>query len=147
MTVHDLDILQLGARGYCCAQIIIKMALRLWDEENPMLVRASGALCQGITGDGVCGAFTGAACLLGCYAAKGDDQEKEDERLQLMLTELWQWFTEHCAQRHSGHACKDIVPDGQIHPEVCGGLVSACYNKALELLAINGFDPEYPNDR
>ncbi len=147
MAVYDLDILQLGARGYCCAQIIIKMALHLWGEENPLLVRASGALCEGIHGEGICGAFSGAACLLGCYAAKGDDQEEKDERLQLMLSELWQWFCEYCAESHSGTACKDIVSDGRIDPEVCGGLVEACYTKALELLVANGFDPEYRDDR
>ncbi|PIE64881.1 MAG: hypothetical protein CSA26_05990 [Desulfobacterales bacterium] len=147
MSAYDLDILQLGAQGYCCAQIILKMGLRLWGEENSMLVRASGALCRGIAGNGICGAFIGAACLLGCFAAKGNDQEEEDERLQLMLSDLWQWFDEYCAKRHPGHTCRDIVPDGRINPEVCGGLVSACYGKALELLAANGFDPEYCNDR
>ena len=147
MNSYDLDILQLAARGYCCSQIVVKMGLDLYGEENPSLIRAMAGLCRGIDGEGSCGVLTGGACLLGCYGGKGEETEEEDERLPLMLSELQQWFSTHCQTRFSGISCREIVPDGTIDAGICGGLVRDCYAKCLELLIDNGFDPEHPHDR
>ncbi len=142
MNEYDLDILRLAGEGYCCSQIVMKLALEMQGVENPGLVRAIAGLCHGFPAfDGTCGTVTGAACLLAYYSAKGRSDQEEDERLPLMLSELSDWFKEYCSTRFNGIRCADIVRDGQPDTTVCGGLVSECYGKALTLLVENGFDP------
>lgn len=147
MNEYDLDILRLAGEGYCCSQIVMKMALEMQGVENPGLVRAIGGLCHGFPMlYGACGTVTGAACMLAYYSAKGRRDDEEDERLPLMLTELSDWFRDYCATRFTGIRCADIVPDGQPDTVVCGGLVSECYGRALAILVENGFDPGESND-
>ncbi len=142
MNEYDLDILKLAGQGYCCSQIIIQMALDVQGVQNPGLIRAMSGLCEGITGSrGTCGALAGAAALLGYYAGKGSVDETENERLPLMLSELSQWFEGHCSGSFGGIRCMDIVGEGEPDSAVCGGLISACYGRALTLLVENGFDP------
>ncbi|WP_435548235.1 C-GCAxxG-C-C family protein [Desulfobacterium sp. N47] len=86
-------LLQLAGRGYCCSQVLIILSLEAQGKKNPDLVRAMSGLCMGAAGSGnTCGIFTGAACILALYGAKGDDNEKENEKLPLMYSELSEWF-------------------------------------------------------
>lgn len=144
---YDLDILQLAGKGYCCSQIILKLGLELTGEQNPSLIRASAALCNGISGSATCGALTGAACLISYHAGKGSDHQPENEQLPLMLAELSSWFDGYCGERFSGTRCSDIVPEGNVNPMICGGLVTDCFGAALTILTENGFDPHQINDR
>lgn len=147
MNEYDLDILRLAGAGYCCSQIIVQLGLEAQGVENPGLVRAIAGLCHGFPETkGVCGAATGAACLLAYYGGKGTVDEEESDRLPLMLAELSDWFKEYSASRFSGITCSDIVEDGEIDTIICGGLVSECYGKALSILVDNGFDPGNPRD-
>ena len=142
MNEYDLDILRLGGQGYCCSQILLLLALELQDRSNPGLVRAMHGLCDGFpNGRGVCGAASGAACLIGYYAGKGGERQA-DEKLPLMLDELGEWFEAKCSQRFSGISCSDITGQGKPDKTVCGELISESYAKAMTLLIENGFSPE-----
>ncbi len=142
MNEYDLDILRLHTQGFCCAQIIVQMALEMQGVENPGLVRAMSGLCVGFSSpQGACGALTGAACLVAFYAGKGTAAEEADDRLPLMLSELSEWFEEYATARFGGISCSAIVPDGRPDASVCGGLVSECYGKVLTILVENGIDP------
>ena len=146
MNEYDIDILRLAGGGYCCSQILMKLALEVQGVENPGLVRAVAGLCHGFPEmDGACGAVTGAACLLAYYGGKGTADEEESNRLPLMLSELSDWFKEYSRSRFSGIKCSDIVEGGKIDTVICGGLVSECYGKAMTILMENGFDPGSPN--
>lgn len=147
MNDYDLDILRLHTQGFCCAQIIVQMALEMQGVENPGLVRAISGLCVGFSSpQGACGALTGAACLIAYYAGKGAVAEEADDRLPLMLSELSEWFEEYATARFGGISCSAIVPDGRPDASVCGGLVSECYGKALTILVENGIDPSAARD-
>lgn len=147
MNDYDLDILRLHTQGFCCAQIIVQMALEMQGVENPGLVRAMSGLCVGFSSpQGACGALTGAACLIAYYAGKGAAAEEADDRLPLMLSELSEWFEEYATARFGGISCSAIVPDGRPDASVCGELVSECYGKALTILVENGIDPSAARD-
>ena len=142
MNEYDLDILRLHTQGFCCAQIIVQMALEMQGVENSGLVRAMSGLCVGFASpQGACGALTGGACLVAYYAGKGSAAEEADDRLPLMLSELAEWFEEYATARFGGISCSAIVPDGRPDATVCGGLVSECYGKVLTILVENGIDP------
>ena len=147
MNEYDLDILRLHSQGFCCAQIVVQMALEMQGVENPGLVRAMSGLCVGFSSpQGACGALTGAACLIAYYAGKGSTQEEADDRLPLMLSELAEWFEGYATERFGGIGCSTIVPDGKPDASVCGGLVSECYGKVLSILVENGIDPGSPHE-
>jgi hypothetical protein len=139
----DLRLLQLAHQGYHCSQIIIRLGLEARGEDNPGLVRAMAGLAYGCgAGRGGCGALSGAACLLGLYAGKGADDEREDERLTLMLQELSDWFAERLGPECVGVTCEAILGDDTpaAARQKCGSLVADSYAKAMELLAANGFE-------
>ncbi len=142
MNEYDLDIVRLAGQGYCCSQIVLQLALEVQGETNNGLIRAMAALCHGFPGNkGVCGALTGAGCLLAYYAGKGSSEEEEDKRLPLMLDELGDWFGEFCTERSHSIFCQDIVPGAKPDTTTCGTLLSTCYGKAMTILLENGFDP------
>jgi hypothetical protein len=147
MNEYAVDILRLASQGYCCAQIVLQLALELQGRENPGLIRAVSALCHGFPNtDGACGALSGAACLLGLYAGKGGQDEEEHERQPLMLAELSEWFAGYTSQRSIGIICSEIVGDGKPDTSICGSLISDCYRQAMTILVGNGFDPTDSDD-
>jgi len=138
-----LSILPLAQKGYCCSQIILLLGLEAQGTENPALIRAISGLCHGIGGAGqTCGALSGAACLLGLYAGKGQQSEVEHERLALMLESLAQWFAEYTSG-FGGTACTDILGESatQPDPNICGRLIADTMDQTLTILVDNGFDP------
>lgn len=142
MNEYALDILRLAGQGYCCSQILLLMALELQDKRNPGLIRALQGLCDGFPrGKGVCGAATGAACLISYYAGKGGDRQA-DKNLPLMLDQFAEWFEEQCSPRFSGISCRDITGDAQPDKVICGELIGQSYANAMGLLIENGFRPE-----
>jgi len=147
MSDYDLDIVKLAHEGYCCAQIIVQMALELQGTSNPGLIRAMTGLCHGEVGtQGVCGAYGGAACLIAYYGGKGSATQTVHERLPLMLAELADWFNGYTVHRFGGPNCGDIVGDGEPDRSVCGGLVGECYGRAMAILTENGIDPTVLQD-
>jgi C_GCAxxG_C_C family probable redox protein len=131
----------LKAKGYCCAQMILILALEAQGKANADLVRSMGGLCFGINGCGeVCGALSGGACLISLYAGKGGDEEEHDERYQKIMDEFVAWFKEAAEDEYGGTRCDEILekfPDRSI----CGKIVSDTYGKCMDILVSNGFDP------
>ena len=86
-------LMGLKAGGFCCAQIILILALEAQGKTNADLVRSMGGLCFGINGSGeVCGALSGGACLISLYAGKGSGEEAPDDRYTAMAGESVDWF-------------------------------------------------------
>lgn len=141
--MDDLEVMQeMKSQGFVCSQIILKMGLDLLGKENPDLVKAMQGLAGGLgyTGD-VCGTLTGAVCLLGLYAGKGQPEDQDDPRLLFMVEDLVKWFKQEYIPVYGGIHCANIVnDDGQKMAARCPQIIAATYQKVKELLVENGFD-------
>lgn len=135
-------IKELKDQGFYCSQILIMMGLELQGKSNPDLVRSMQSLAGGIGFNGnLCGALTGSACLLGLYAGKGRIEEEKDEKLDLMLNELVDWFKQTIGSRYSGIDCDKILEmDTANIPHRCPGIILSAYQKAKDLLVDYGFE-------
>ncbi len=136
-----LQLIRLKSKGFCCAQIILIMALEAQGKTNPDLVRSMGGLCFGINGSGeVCGALSGGACLISLYSGKGSEAEEADALRQSMLDELVDWFRAAADSEYGGTRCNDILARFPNHGK-CGQIVADTYGKCMEILVGHGFDP------
>ena len=142
MNDYDLEIIRLAGSGYCCAQIVIKLGLGLHGGDNPGLVKAVSGLCYGISGNGACGALSGAACLIGYFGCKNSDTARDNEKLLVMLEELYRWFESHATATYGGVCCHEITGGKEAEPSVCGTLVSDCFARAVSILQQHGIDFE-----
>lgn len=141
--MDEMDrMLELRRQGFFCSQILLIMGMELQGKENPDLLRAVHALAGGIGFSGeVCGALTGAACLLGLYAGKGAPEQEEDPRLMFMAEDLVRWFKAEYGAQYGGINCADLVGDSSRNMGTrCPVFVLGAYQKAKELLVENGFD-------
>jgi hypothetical protein len=134
---------ELYVKGYNCAQIVMIGGLRLMGRDNPDLVRAMGGLVHGVGDSGeICGAISGAACLVSLHMGKGLDDERPHPDGMLIMDELIGWFREEMC---GGGAitCSALIDDpGRVmHGRLCGRLLGACLHKAAQLLAQYGVDP------
>jgi hypothetical protein len=144
MDDHQIRMMQLGAKGYVCSQILVKMMLELRDEENPSLVRAMAGPGYGCaTGSATCGALMGGCCALALYVAKGSDSETPSEKLPLMLIALTEWFTDQVGGQHRGITCDEIVGEGGPlkSQQTCAGIVADTFVQINTILVENGIDP------
>ncbi len=133
-------LMKLKAKGFCCAQILLILALEEQGKSNADLVRSMGGLCFGIHGNGeVCGALTGGACLLSLYAGKGSEEEEAYDRYGAMAADLTDWF-QAAAGVYGGTRCDDILEKSP-NFSMCGQIVTDAYEKCMEILSSNGFDP------
>jgi C_GCAxxG_C_C family probable redox protein len=141
--MDELDqIKELKAQGYFCSQIIMLMGLELQGKENPDLIKAMNSLAGGIGFTGhLCGALTGAAAWMGLYAGKGSAAEEHDDRLDLMLLDLVDWFKAEVGQKYNGIDCDLILENNRANiPARCPGIVQSVFQKAKELLVEYGYD-------
>ena len=137
-----LRMLELAGQGFHCSQILLSLGLEAQGKRNPDLIRAMEGLAGGIgfCGD-VCGVLTGGACLLALYAGRGTSEEEDHPKLNLMINELVEWFSENYAERYGGIHCNDILGnDPANQPARCPGIVVQTYEKVKSLLLENGFD-------
>ena len=135
------SLIRLKSQGFCCAQIILIMALEAQGKSNVDLVRSMGGLCFGIGGSGeACGALSGGACLLSLYAGKGSGEEVADERRQAMLADLVAWFRGKADHDYGGTRC-DAILERFPKNAICGRIVAETYGQCLEILGRHGFDP------
>jgi hypothetical protein len=136
-----LQLIRLRAKGFCCAQIVVILALEAQGRTNDDLVRSMAGLCFGLhRGDEVCGALSGGACLIALYAGKGNEGETPDDRYVTMMEEFVDWFRSVAAGQYGGTRCDEILekfPDRSI----CGRIVGETYEKCMEILVGHGFDP------
>ncbi|MDR0826795.1 MAG: C-GCAxxG-C-C family protein [Desulfovibrio sp.] len=139
----QMMLLELSGKGYSCAQMVMIGGLRLMGRENPDLVRAMGGLAHGVGGCGeICGALSGAVCLISLHSGKGLDHEEPHLDHLLIMDELIEWFrADLCGG--GGISCAEILdtPDRVMNRMLCGRLVGGAWTKAVELLAGYGIDP------
>lgn len=137
-----LRMLELSSQGFHCSQILIRLGLEAQGKENPDLVRAMEGLAGGVgfCGD-TCGALTGGACLLALYAGRGLPGEEPDPRLNLMISELHEWFSDEFASCYGGIHCSQILDDDPANQRArCPGIVTRTYDKVTSLLLDHDFD-------
>ncbi len=142
MTDEMIRMIQLAGQGFYCSQILLLMGLEAQGKSNPDLIRSMSGLAGGLgfSGD-TCGALTGGACLLGLYAGRGTSDEQEDERLNLMISELVDWFSERFGKLYGGIRCEVILGDDAGNRSArCPTLVFETYEKVKALLLENDFD-------
>ena len=79
-----------------------------------------------------------------CWAStpvKGLPEEPEDEKLNLMISELVDWFAEEFGKLHGGIRCETILGDDpRSRSTKCPNLVFGTYEKVKALLVEYGFD-------
>jgi len=135
-----LEMVRLKARGYCCTQIILILALKAQGKTNADLVRSMGGLCYGVNWGGeVCGALSGGACLISLYTGKGADVEIPHDQHLVMIGEFVEWFIIAADEKYGGTRCHEILekfPDRSI----CSLIVADTYKKCMDILVKNGFD-------
>jgi len=142
-----LRIMQLAAQGFCCSQIMIKLALEDMGEENVPLVRAMAGLCEGSGAGDLCGIAGGGACVLALYAGKGSVDEETLDRFPLLLSQFMDWFKESSTS-WGGIRCDEIVAfHGGRKPEVCGNIMLRARETLLGILTENNIDPSLPKEQ
>ncbi len=143
MNEETFRMITLAGQGFYCSQILVSLALEAQGKNNPDLLRAMAGLAGGLgfTGD-TCGALTGGACVLGLYAGKGLPEESENEKLNLMISDLVDWFTAEFGKLHGGIRCETILGDDPRNRATkCPALTIGTYEKVKALLLEHGFDP------
>lgn len=137
-----IRMVELAQKGFYCSQILLQLGLEAQGKENPDLIRTMAALAGGLgfSGD-VCGALTGGACLLGLFAGRGTAEEEEDPRLNIMVNDLLDWFSEEYGHTYGGIHCENILGDDPRNRSVrCPSLVMGVHEKVKALLADSGFE-------
>lgn len=136
-------MLELSGQGFHCSQILMSLGLEAQGKSNPDLIRAMAGLAGGVGFCGeTCGALTGGACLIALYAGRGTPDEEDHPRLNLMISELVEWFAQEYTACYGGILCKEILgedPKNQL--ERCPDIVKRTYEAVKSLLVENGFDP------
>ena len=135
---------RLSSAGYCCAQIMMKMALEDEETKNEDLIRALNGLCMGIGSEQkTCGVLTGGIAVLGLYAGKGNDREYPSTSYTEMVDEFTEWFRGEFGSTE----CADLigvcsVMDYQTNQEYrlkCGDTLIKSFKKIQEVLQGHGF--------
>ena len=139
------QMFKLTNAGFCCAQIMVKMALDEEGLENADLLRAINGFCMGIgSTQKTCGVLSGGIAILGLYAGKGTDTEYPKLEFTGMMDEYTGWF-----QKEFGNTqCQDIIgactiTDFQTHQEYrlkCGDILMKSFQKIQEILQKNNFE-------
>lgn len=136
-------IAQLNMQGFHCSQILMILGLERLEKSNPDLVRAMSGLAGGMGFCGkTCGTLTGAVCLLGLFAGRGDVEERETRHLNIMIEKLLDWFEERFGKEYGGTECSLILNNDPWNRITrCPSLVTETYMKSIELLEDAGFLP------
>lgn len=141
--MNDLNqVIELKQQGFFCSQILVLLGLKLQGKTNPDLIKSVQALAGGLGFSGnVCGALTGGACLLGLYAGKGKPEEEIDERLDLMVLSLVEWFEATTGAKYNGINCDQILEGSKANISIrCPDIVNDVFQKSKELLVEYGFN-------
>lgn len=124
---------ELLREGKCCSVALVQMALERQGSENKALLDAASALCQGVRCSRLCGALTGAACMMSIIAPAHANA--------LMVPELAEWFAETMQERYGGADCGDILGGDPLNKTArCPSVIEATYLKATEILERHGYE-------
>lgn len=146
MTDSQMLALEMGSKGYSCAQIVLGGALRYLGRDNPDLIRAAAGLAQGGGSSGeLCGALSGGLCLLGLHLGKGLDAELPHPDEQLIYNSLVEWFrqTHGAGGKITCDAILGLAPGEAcvMQQGLCGQIVASVMDYAVKLLVECGIDP------
>ena len=123
---------QLLLEGKCCSSAIVQLGLEIKGEENSQLVQAVSGLCHGVHGMLICGALTGAACMMNLLDPKNANTK--------MIPELVEWFKATYGEKYGGINCADIVEDMPVNSKIrCPPLIEATYLEAKRILSSYGY--------
>ena len=118
-------------KGYCCSSAIISVGLYHRGSENPELIEAMKGLRKGMGSGLVCGALSGAACMMSLLswqiAGAGG------------LLELTHWFNEVYGSKYGGINCQDILKGGYMEKHVCFHIIEETYKQAKQILTAYGY--------
>jgi len=136
-------VFKLSASGYCCTQIMLKMALDDEGTENDDLIKSVNGLCNGIGGkQRTCGILIGGAMILGLYGGKGKEEESYKDNYGHMVHEFIDWFEDEFGSMD----CVDIIgvkkfDDGEnSYMLKCGDTIIKSYEKVIQILNENGYE-------
>jgi C_GCAxxG_C_C family probable redox protein len=137
-------ILNLTNKGYCCSQIMLKLALEEEEKENPDLIRAVNGLCNGIGNEQkTCGVLTGGIGILGLYAGKGEDQDYAKTGYSSMIRQFIEWFE----SEFNSLDCSDLIgftkftdDHDQSYLMKCGNILTKSYFKIRQILEEYGYE-------
>lgn len=135
-------MLQLAGEGFHCSEVLLFMGLEAQGKTNPDVIRAISGLAGGFGFSGqTCGALTGGACLLGLYAGRGASEELQSEAINIMISELVEWFSLKFGEQYGGILCRDITEDDPRNPHArCPRIVASVHRKVKSLLSEHGYD-------
>lgn len=145
MKETGFQMFKLSNAGYCCAQIMMKMALDAEEKENEDLIRAMNGLCMGIgSSQKTCGVLTGGIAVLGLYAGKGNDLEFSKTGYSEMVDEFTEWFRDEfssteCADLIGVCSVKDYLTNQEYRLK-CGDTLIKSYEKIQEILQAHDFE-------
>jgi len=143
MDEKAFELFKLVSEGYCCSQIMLKLALDMEELENDDLLRVVRGLCKGIGGSQkTCGVLTGGIGIFGLYAAKGKADEWNKDNYGSMVKDYMDWFE----QRFKSTECVDLIgvyqftdENNQTYPVKCGDILLESFEKVVEILQDNGY--------
>ena len=142
LTTDEMRMLQRVQQGFHCSEILLFAGLEAQGKTNPDLIKAMSALAGGVGFSGeICGALTGGACLLGLYNGRGHEKENADPRINIMVSELMDWFSSKYGTQYGGIRCREITEDdSRNQPQRCPRIVAGVLKKVKLLLQQNGLE-------
>lgn len=136
-------IFKLSASGFCCTQIMLKLALEDEESENNDLIRAVQGLCKGIgNSQKTCGVLSGGVGVLGLYAGKGNEKEFAKDNFSHMLDKYCEWFEDEFKTTE----CQQLIgitkfeSEDQSYQVKCGDIMVKSYAKIYEILSEYGYE-------
>ncbi|MDR1607114.1 MAG: C-GCAxxG-C-C family protein [Deltaproteobacteria bacterium] len=144
----QVAVLEMAAKGFSCAQIVVLLGLRVMGRENPDLTRAMAGLAMGASSGDICGALTGGLCLLSLHTSKGLEDERPLPIARSLMGGLVKWFKFDELKGEVKPDCLRIFEkngqqfDANANPtESCADLVIHTWQKVMSLLVENQIDP------
>ena len=123
--------------GYRCSQIMIWMSMEMRGINDPFILRAMGALQNGMCSQRTCGTLTGGVCALSSYFARGPG-DREPTDYKELAQEFVTWFEEE----YGSLDCMDLGgPEGERMLQFCPGLMERSFEKIIAILEAHGIDP------
>lgn len=145
MAEESFRIAELLLEGFKCSHILMRLALEAQGRENPDLVRAMSGLALGMGQGFNCGALSAGCCVIGYYAGRGGEDEREHPDFAAMLDDFTGWFNAAMTDRYGGINCADIMKfDEKLKQARCPALIAATWEKITETLAARGIDVADP---
>ncbi len=145
MNERALNVFKMASSGFCCTQIMLKLALADEGSENPDLIRAVNGLCAGVGGSQkTCGVLIGGIGIISLYAGKGREMEYQGKGFGSMVEEFMAWFE----QQHGSMDCIDLIGvyslpvegSGVSYPIKCGDILLESYERVVNILVENDYE-------